>query len=382
MTGRAHQEMQTAQQTCGGSASHGMSNNPNQPKAGPSDHKTRENKSFHDANNPLLTVDAGNRPCGASPPHEGAGQSSERVVASAPWLRRQVDDMNPQEHEEPQACDSSDAPKARGDLQTHVSSKVMQGTPLVVPDMCCPTMDNVGITATSHGSGVERMVQQEYCSVMSRDESPTPGPRATFPQVGQPSAKGKEQAADEQPASSAKRRINQTWLKRAMERMEHRLQVMIHSSLDPVLHNMSDLKAHVMAIEERVTPHEEYEQEDDSPLDSGQWRDSLAEPYLGFSMGTVSPTVLSPRCRWLWVQCGMAPTVQPSPTKNPGVVPTPAASLDDIIHKLYDLIHNIALPKTKTAKQLPSRLRLCMPHAVLLHLCTRLYPLLTSKTWF
>ena len=47
----------------------------------------------------------------------------------------------------------------------------------------------------------------------------------------------------------------------------------------------------------------------------------------------------------------MAPTVQPPPpTKNPGVAPTPAASLDDIIQKLYDLIHNIALPKTKTAK--------------------------------
>ena len=47
----------------------------------------------------------------------------------------------------------------------------------------------------------------------------------------------------------------------------------------------------------------------------------------------------------------MAPTVQPPPpTKNPGVAPTPAASLDDIIYKLYDLIHNIALPKTKTTK--------------------------------
>ena len=36
--------------------------------------------------------------------------------------------------------------------------------------------------------------------------------------------------------------------------------------------------------------------------------------------------------------------------KNPGAAPTPAASLDDIIHKLYDLIHNTALPKSKTAK--------------------------------
>ena len=47
----------------------------------------------------------------------------------------------------------------------------------------------------------------------------------------------------------------------------------------------------------------------------------------------------------------MAPTVQPPPpTKNPSIAPTPAASLDNIIYKLYDLIHNIALPKTKTAK--------------------------------
>ena len=38
----------------------------------------------------------------------------------------------------------------------------MQGTPLVVPDMRRPAMDDVGITAMSHGSGVERTVQQEY----------------------------------------------------------------------------------------------------------------------------------------------------------------------------------------------------------------------------
>ena len=31
-------------------------------------------------------------------------------------------------------------------------------------------------------------------------------------------------------------------------------------------------------------------------------------------------------------------------------MPTSAAPLDSIIHKLYDLIHNIVLPKTKTAK--------------------------------
>ena len=105
--------------------------------------------------------------------------------------------MSTQECEEPQTCDSSDAPKAHGDLQTHVPSEVMQGTPLVVPDTCCPAMDDAGITATSWGSGIERMVQQEYCSVMLRDESPMPGTRANFPQAGQPLAKGKEKAADE-----------------------------------------------------------------------------------------------------------------------------------------------------------------------------------------
>ena len=63
-------------------------------------------------------------------------------------------------------CNSGDAPEARGDLQTHTPSKVMQGTPLVVPDMCRPAMDDAGITAMSHGSGIERMVQQEYhCDV-------------------------------------------------------------------------------------------------------------------------------------------------------------------------------------------------------------------------
>ena len=179
----------------GGSTPHGVSNDLSQPEAGPSDHKTCGDESPHEANDPLVTVDTDNRPCGVSPPHGNTGQSSECVVASAPWLRRRVDDVNPQEHEEPQAHESCDVPKVCGDLWTHMPSEATQGTPLVVHDMCRPAMDNVGITATSHGSGVERMVQQEYHSAMSRDESLMPGPRVTrvtFPQAGQPSAKGKE----------------------------------------------------------------------------------------------------------------------------------------------------------------------------------------------
>ena len=77
-----------------------MSNDPTQPEAGPLNHRMRRNESSHEANDPLATVDADNRPHGVSSPHRSAGQSSERVIALAPWLRRQVDDVDPQECEE------------------------------------------------------------------------------------------------------------------------------------------------------------------------------------------------------------------------------------------------------------------------------------------
>ena len=104
---------------------------------------------------------------------------------------------------ESRTCNSSDVSEVHGGPQTHTSSEMTQGTPLVVPDMRRPATDDVGVTATSRGSGVERMVQQGYCSVMSRDESLTPGPKAAFLQVGWPLAKGKERAANELPTSSA-----------------------------------------------------------------------------------------------------------------------------------------------------------------------------------
>ena len=160
-----------------------------------------------------------------------------------------------------------------------MTSDGTQGTPLVVPDSCRPAMDDVGITSTSRGSGIERMVQKEYRSAMSRDESPIPGPKATFPQAGQPSVKGKEQAAEEQPTSSAERRFDETWLKRPMERMERRLQATICSSLDTMSHSMNNLGACVTAIEERVDSREEDKQEDDSPLDSGWWGEPPTKPH-------------------------------------------------------------------------------------------------------
>ena len=222
MTGRAHKETWSMKQASGGSAPRVVSNDLTQPEAGSSNRRMHRNESPRKVNDPLVTVDADDRPCGALPPHERAGQSSECVADSAPRLRRQVDDVNPQECEESRTRNSGDTPELCGG-SPHATNDGMQGTPLVVPDTRHPAMDDAGLTATSHGSGVERTVQQEYCSAMLRDESPTPGPKARFPETGQPSAKGKERAADEQPVSSAERCFNETWLVRAMERMEHRI---------------------------------------------------------------------------------------------------------------------------------------------------------------
>ena len=106
------------------------------------------------------------------------------------------------------------------------------------------------MTATSRGSGTERTVQQEYRSAMSRDESLTPGPKARFLETGQPSAKGEERAADEQPTSSAERHFDETWLLRVMEKMECRIQATTCRSLDALAHNVNDLRVHLTAIEE------------------------------------------------------------------------------------------------------------------------------------
>ena len=134
MTGRARKEMQSMKQASGGAAPRIMSNDPTQPEAGSSNCKMHGNESPCKVNDPLATVDTDNRPCGALPPHESSGQSSEHVAASAPQLRRQVDDVNPQECKESRTRDSSDVPEMCGGLQTHAMSDEMQVTPLVVPE--------------------------------------------------------------------------------------------------------------------------------------------------------------------------------------------------------------------------------------------------------
>ena len=97
MTGRARKEMWAMQQTSRGSTPCVMSNDPTQPEAGPLNHRMRRNESSHEANDPLATVDADDRPRGVSSPHGSTGQLSEHVIALAPRPRRQVDDVDPQE---------------------------------------------------------------------------------------------------------------------------------------------------------------------------------------------------------------------------------------------------------------------------------------------
>ena len=101
MTGRARKETQATKQASGGSAPRVASNDSTQPEAGPSNCRTHGNKSPRKVNYLLVTADADDRHHEVLPPHKSAGQSSERVAASAPRLRRQVDDVDPQEREEP-----------------------------------------------------------------------------------------------------------------------------------------------------------------------------------------------------------------------------------------------------------------------------------------
>ena len=131
----------------------------------------RGESSLCEANDPLVTVDADDETHGEALPHKSSGQPTEHVEL---WPHSSGGKLT-----------------GDGELQTHAPNNDPQQTPLVFADMHHTAMDDAGITATSHGSGAERTVQHEYHATMSWDESPTPGLRAGFPQMGQPTAKGK-----------------------------------------------------------------------------------------------------------------------------------------------------------------------------------------------
>ena len=128
MTGRARKEMRATKQASGGSTPRVASNDSTQPEAGSSNRRTRGNESPREVNDLLATADADNRHHEVLPPYKSAGQSSERVTASAPRLRRQVDDVDPQEREEPRTRNSGDASESRR-ASPHTTNDEMQGTP-------------------------------------------------------------------------------------------------------------------------------------------------------------------------------------------------------------------------------------------------------------
>ena len=130
----------------------------------------------YEANDLLVTADADNGPHEALPPHGSTGQSSECVEASAPWLRRQVDDIDPQEHGESIARDAWDALGVCGELRTHTPSDATQQAPLVFAETCHPARDDRNATDRSPGSRGKNQAWEQSCTNPSRTNVPMAGP--------------------------------------------------------------------------------------------------------------------------------------------------------------------------------------------------------------
>ena len=119
----------------------------------------------------------------------------------------------------------------------------------------------------------------KYHATMLWDKSPTPRPGASFPQMGQPTAKGKEQAADKRPAQSPERHSDETWLLRAMERMECRLHAAMQGGLNEITCSMNMLEIHIVNVEKRTASSKLDKQEDIGPLESDLWEKPLSDTY-------------------------------------------------------------------------------------------------------
>ena len=169
-------------------------------------------------------------------------------------------------------------------------------------DMHCTAMDNAGITATSCGSGAERVLWHEYHAATLRDESLTPGPQVSFPRMGQPMEKGKEQAAGKRPMQSPERHPNETGVMRAMERMEHRLHAAMQSGLNELTCSVSLFETRMANVEEHTASSKIDEQEDVGPLESDLWERPLPDAYpsRGREPRYSSLRFDSPRFELLW----------------------------------------------------------------------------------
>ena len=157
------------------------------------------------ANDLLVTADADNGPCEALLPHGSTRQSSEHVEASAPWLRRQVNDVDPQEHGESTACDTCDALGVCGELWTHMPSDAMQQTPLVFAETCHPARDDGNAADRSPGSGGKKQAWEQSRTTPSRTNILMAGPSTRLLCVDQPLPKGQARAKPMPSLQRAKR---------------------------------------------------------------------------------------------------------------------------------------------------------------------------------
>ena len=130
----------------------------------------------YEANDLLVTADADDGPREVLLPHGSTGQSSKHVEASAPWLRRQVDDIDPQERRESIACGACDAPGACGELRTHAPSDATQRTPLVFAETRHPAKNDGNATDRSPASRGKKQAWEQSYTIPLRTNVPTAGP--------------------------------------------------------------------------------------------------------------------------------------------------------------------------------------------------------------
>ena len=140
------------------------------------DLKLRGEPPPREANDLPVTAEADDGPCEVLPPHGSTGQSSKCVEALAPWLRRQVDDVDPQECRESTAHNACDAPGACGELRTHTPSDAMQRTPLVFTETHHPARDDRNAADRLPGSGGKKQAREQSHTTPSRTNVPMAGP--------------------------------------------------------------------------------------------------------------------------------------------------------------------------------------------------------------
>jgi len=121
----------------------------------------------------LCKHDTSDKSCGEPLPHDVCKQSQEHGEL---WTHASRDAT--QEHEELWTHESCNASQEYGELWTHAPGDTTIHIPSGFSETCCPVRDDIGATATSHSSGVEKKVWEKPHTTSLRDETLMPGPSA------------------------------------------------------------------------------------------------------------------------------------------------------------------------------------------------------------